>query len=177
MNHGRIRQGLLGLAPLFACACHSSANEDSNSFLDKRNGANGVSESMAQSRELGLLLRPLQCTPTRVVLGDSVAWDIREAYLEKGWQCGPKCASVKALNESERSAQIVLKCTRRSQIGSLNIYWFVNPGERENGFYETGGGGLVSQRLSPRVAFPLTYRLYTLDPDGKTHNIGALVLR
>ena len=177
MNHWRTSKYPLGLAALLGSACQSVPEDSRSSFFDKLNGVNGVSESLAQSRQLGLLLRPLRCMPARLVLGDSVNLDIREAYLEKGWQCGPGCASVRALNESDRNVQLVLKCTPGSKIDHLNIYWFLNPGDQESGFYETGNGGLVSQQLSPKVTFPLTYYLFTLDKDGKRHIIGSFVLR
>ena len=177
MNPGRIRKWPLGLVALLGIACHSAPGEASHSFFDKLDGLHGVSQSLADSRRMGLLLRPLRCTPNHLVLGDSVDLDIREAFLEKGWQCGPGCASVRALNQDERNVQIVLRCTPSSTAGSLNLYWFWDLGDRQTGFSEAGSGGLVSDRFCPDVAFPLTYQLYTRDQNDQRHLIGSFVLR
>ena len=103
--------------------------------------------------------------------------EIREAYLEKGWQCGPHCESVRSLIESpEWNKQVVLKCAPSSKIGHLNIYWYMDLGEQETGFSETGSGGLISTRLSKDLSFPLTYHIYTKDTAGNKRELGVFVL-
>lgn len=175
MDYWRTHKCILVLATIYVSGCQ---NATESSFFDKLDGISGVSESLTQSRQLGLLLRPLRCRPTHLVLGDSVDMDIREAYLEKGWQCGPNCASVRSLNESaEWNKQIVLKCTPSSKIGNLNIYWFMDLGDRETGFSETGSGGLISTRLSKDLTFPLTYHIYSKDQTGNRHELGTFVLQ
>jgi len=175
MKHWQINQWVPALAAVCMIGCQQ--NTSKRSFFDKLDGIGGVSESISQSRQLGLLLRPLRCNPTHLVLGDSVDINIQEAYLEKGWLCGPNCESVRSLRESPGwNKQIVLKCAPSSKMGNLNIYWFMDLGDRDTGFSETGNGGLISTRLSEDLSFPLTYHIYSKDTADNKRELGVFIL-
>jgi len=61
-------------------------------------------------------------------------------------------------------------------MGNLNIYWFMDLGDRNTGFSETGNGGLISTRLSEDLSFPLTYHIYSKDTAGNKRELGIFML-
>lgn len=157
MTKKTTRWVLYGLSFGALTNCKQSQERASSSFFDKLNGVNGVSESVQQSEKLKLLIRKLKCDRNTIKVGDSIHFEIKELFFEKGWQCGPNCESVLALNQTPENAQLVMKCTPKSELGNLNIYWFLTMGDPETRFYETGSKGLVAQRIRSDVHFPIKY--------------------
>lgn len=133
-----------------------------------------VSPSSAFSKSLrGVFIRSVSVEPTRIRIGDSIDVEIKEAWIERRWECKSgglfgedDCSKGYALDSTEEypRAQLVMAITPASRLGHFDKYSWSLPDATdhyERHLFSRSGSGrelLISFRHN---AFPAKFYVRT----------------
>ncbi|WP_125921531.1 hypothetical protein [Hymenobacter lapidarius] len=127
---------------------------------DNLYGKGGISISLQQSKELGVLIA--QKTPSKSVfhVDKSTSFYIKEVFYERDWRCGPKCQTALEISKDIYPNHLVIKCSDKSNFDDLNGSWSIKEAETGETITSSGNNGLIFQNYSKQVSLPIKFLIF-----------------
>jgi hypothetical protein len=139
---------------------------------DTLNGKGGISTSLKQSTELGVLLAVKTPSKRLFHVDGATSFFIQEVFYERNWRCGPGCETALEISADLTHQQVVVKCSEQSNFDELNGSWSLREAKTGEIMTSSGGNGLVFQHYTREPQAPLTFLLFK-----HTTLVDSLVLR